>query len=66
MVIINHNGYYTVYGNIASAAVKVGDKVKQGQSLGRLAEDQDNPGHSLIHFEVWKNRTKQDPMAWIR
>lgn len=66
VVIINHDGYYTVYGNIASASVKVGDSVKQGQSLGRLAPDEDDSSHSVIHFEVWKNRDKQDPLGWIR
>lgn len=66
VVIVSHGGYYTVYGNIASASVKVGDVVKQGQSLGRLAPDEENPSHSLIHFEVWKNRDKMDPLGWIR
>lgn len=66
VVIVNHGGYYTVYGNIAQAAVKVGDNVTQGQSLGRLAPDEDDPSHSSIHFEVWKNRDKLDPLGWIR
>lgn len=66
VVIVNHGGYYTIYGNIASAAVKVGDTVKQGQALGKLAGDPDLPGHSSIHFEVWKNREKLNPMSWIR
>lgn len=66
VVIINHDGYYTVYGNLSSASVKVGDTVKQGQALGRLAPDEDDPSHSSIHFEVWKNRDKQDPLSWIR
>jgi septal ring factor EnvC (AmiA/AmiB activator) len=66
VVIVNHGNYYTVYGNISQAAVKVGDVVKQGQSLGRLANDEDNPSHSTIHFEVWKNRDKLDPLGWIR
>ena len=66
VIIVNHNGYYTVYGNLGQANVKVGDKVKQGQTLGRAAEDVDNPGHGMVHFEVWKNREKQDPAAWIR
>lgn len=65
VIIVNHNGYYTVYGNLGQANVKVGDKVKQGQTLGRAAEDVDNPGHGMVHFEVWKNREKQDPAAWI-
>lgn len=66
VIIVNHGGYYTVYGNISQAAVKVGDTVGQGQNLGRVAADEDNPGHGLIHFEVWKNRDKQNPMSWIR
>lgn len=66
VVIVNHGGYYTVYGNISSASVKVGDVVKQGQSLGGLAPDEDNPSASMIHFEVWKNREKLDPQGWLR
>ena len=66
VVIVNHGDYYTVYGNIASAAVKIGDRVKSGQALGKLTIDPDNPGHSEIHFEVWKGREKLNPQSWIR
>lgn len=66
VVIVNHGDYYTVYGNISSVSVKVGDQVKPGDSLGSLAADEDNPGHSSIHFEVWHNRDKLNPEAWIR
>ncbi len=66
VVIVNHGDYYTIYGNIAAAGVKVGDSVKQGQALGRLATDPDTPGHSSIHFEIWKNREKLNPLNWIR
>lgn len=66
VVIVNHGGYYTIYANIASPSVKVGDTVSQGQGLGRIAEDSDSPGHYKIHFEVWKNRDKLNPQAWIR
>lgn len=66
VVILNHDGYYTVYGNLASAAVSVGDKVKQGDTLGSVVSSEDDPSHGLFHFEVWKNRDKLDPSAWIR
>lgn len=66
VVILRHGNYYTVYGNITSPSVKSGDNVKQGQNLGRLGDDPDNGGHGLIHFEVWKNRTKLDPSSWIQ
>lgn len=65
VVIVNHDGYYTVYGNISQASVKVGDHLAQGHTVGRVADDPDNPGHGLLHFEVWKNREKQNPMTWI-
>lgn len=66
VVIVNHGNYYTVYGNIQSPAVKVGDTVKQGTNLGRLAPAEEDPSHSSIHFEVWHNRDKQNPASWIR
>ncbi len=66
VVIVNHGDYYTVYGNIASSAVKVGQAVRQGDTVGHVASDPDNPGVGTIHFEVWKNREKLNPAAWIR
>ncbi len=66
VVILNHGTYYTVYGNIASASVKGGENVKQGQKLGNLSIDKDDPSHSTIHFEVWKKRDKLNPMKWIK
>ena len=66
VIIVNHGAYYTIYGNISSAHVKVGDRVRQGQWLGNLAVDPDNDSHSTLHFEVWRNREKLNPMSWIR
>lgn len=66
VVIVNHGNYYTVYGNIAASAVKVGDNVNAGQGLGRLAPDEDDSSKSSIHFEVWRNREKLNPLEWIK
>lgn len=66
VVIINHGNYYTVYGNLASVAVKMGDEVSQGRVLGKVAPDPDNSSHGAFHFEVWRNRDKLDPSGWIR
>ncbi len=66
VVIVNHGNYYTVYGNISAPAVKVGDSVKAGQGLGGLAPDEDDRNHSSIHFEVWRNREKLNPLEWLR
>ena len=66
VVIVNHGNYYTVYGNISSPTVKNGDTVEEGSLLGVLAKSDDNPDYSSIHFEVWKNREKLDPQAWLK
>lgn len=66
VVIVNHGNYYTVYGNISAPSVKVGDAVIAGQRLGTLAPDEDDRNHSSIHFEVWRNREKLNPLEWIR
>lgn len=66
VIIVNHGGYYTVYGNIAAPSVKVGDMVKQGQTLGSVASEDGDSSHGSIHFEVWRNREKQNPLDWIR
>lgn len=66
VVIVSHGDYYTVYGNLSAASVKTGDSIKAGQKLGALAKDPDNGRRTTIHFEVWHNREKQNPAAWIR
>ena len=66
VVIVNHGNYYTVYGNLSSPAVKVGDKVNAGQKIGTVVLDEDDLSHGSIHFEVWKNREKLNPLEWIR
>ena len=66
VVIVNHGGYYTVYGNIATPSVKVGDSVELGQKLGILALNEEDSNHSSIHFEVWKNREKLNPAEWLK
>lgn len=66
VIIINHGNYYTAYGNLKNPSVKVGDAVKAGQRLGSAAENQDDPGHGELHFEVYRNREKLNPLEWIR
>lgn len=66
VIIVNHGNYYTVYGNIASPSVKVGDMVSQGQALGKLYSDSEDNNRTTIHFEVWRNREKLNPTEWIK
>lgn len=66
VIMVNHGNYFTVYANLISSAVKVGDKVNAGQALGKVASDEDDPNIGSIHFEVWRNREKMNPLEWIK
>ncbi len=66
VVIVNHGDYYTVYGNLGSTNVTVGNNVGTGQALGTAGSDPDDPRHGSVHFEVWKGREKQNPSSWLR
>lgn len=64
-IIIRHGNYYTFYGNIQNIYVKQGDKVKTGQSLGKIYTDPDT-GYSQMHFQLWKGTSKMNPEPWLR
>ncbi|MBK5194931.1 MAG: peptidoglycan DD-metalloendopeptidase family protein [Proteiniphilum sp.] len=63
-VIVRHGDYYTFYANIYDLFVKQGDKVKTGQSLGRIYTDSDS-GISTMHFQLWQKTTKLNPAPWL-
>lgn len=63
MVIVQHGSYFTVYSKLDDVIVDKGDKVSKGTILGyTLAEEN---GKSQLHFELWKDKVKQDPEAWL-
>ncbi|MFV0537104.1 MAG: murein hydrolase activator EnvC family protein [Dysgonomonas sp.] len=64
-IIVRHGNYYTFYGNIQSIYIKQGDKVKTGQTLGKVYTDPDT-GYSEIHFQLWQGTTKMNPEPWLR
>ena len=64
-LIVRHGEYYTFYANIFDLFVKQGDKVKTGQSLGRIFTDPDT-GVSTMHFQLWQKTTKLNPAPWLR
>ncbi|MDH6309000.1 septal ring factor EnvC (AmiA/AmiB activator) [Dysgonomonas sp. PFB1-18] len=64
-IIIRHGNYYTFYGNIQNIYIKQGDKVKTGQSLGKVFTDPDT-GFSQIHFQLWQGTNKLNPEPWLR
>lgn len=63
MVIVQHGSYFTVYSKLDEVSVDRGDKVKKGSTLGYTYADES--GKSQLHFELWKDKTKQDPEKWL-
>ena len=64
-VIVRHGDYYTFYANIYDIHVKIGDKIKTGQSLGSIYTDPDT-GIATMHFQLWHKTTKLNPTPWLK
>lgn len=65
-IIIRHGNYLTVYSNIVSLNVKTGDKVKTGQSLGKIYSDPQQDNLTVLHFQLWKDTQRLNPESWLR
>jgi len=61
LIIIDHGeGEKTVYAHIDKAAVAAGDRVKQGQVIGTLA-DAGPERKTVLHFRIYKDGEPIDP-----
>lgn len=64
--VINHeNGYKTRYAHASKLFLHVGDNVKQGQVIAMCGTTGRSTGTHL-HFEVYKNGVRQNPLAYIK
>ena len=62
-ILIQHGDYFTFYCKLGHVDVKNGDKVKTGQTLGRIDTID---GQTELHFEVWKEKEPENPELWLR
>ena len=62
-VLVQHGTYFTFYCKLGQVNVKAGDKVSTGQVLGRVDVID---GQTQLHFEVWKEKTPENPETWLR
>jgi len=63
-VLVRHGNYITSYNNLENSYVKKGDKVKVGQSLGKIFTDKIN-GKTTLVFVLLKNTVKLNPASWM-
>ena len=64
-VIIRHGNYLTVYSNLSQVYVKAGDKVSTRQAIGKIFTDTENGNATILHFQLWKEKTKLNPSPWL-
>ena len=62
-VLVQHGAYFTFYCKLKSVSVKAGEKVKTGQVLGTVDT---LSGEDQFHFQLWQERTPQNPENWLR
>jgi len=63
-VILRHGSYRTVYMNLTTVTVRVGDKVTLNQHIGNVPSG-NNPNDYTLHFEVWRETENLNPINWI-
>ena len=63
-LIVQHGNFYTVYSNLENVYVEQGAVIKTGEALG-VAKWDEKVNRSKVHFEIWHNKTRQDPERWL-
>ena len=64
-VIVRHGNYLTVYSNLSQVYVKAGDKVSTRQAIGKIFTDTEDGNATILHFQLWKEKTKLNPAPWL-
>jgi septal ring factor EnvC (AmiA/AmiB activator) len=63
VLILNHsNGYRTVYAHLSDITVEESQHVSEGTVI---AKSGDTVAGALLHFEIWRDREKQNPEWWL-
>ncbi|MEL7020407.1 MAG: peptidoglycan DD-metalloendopeptidase family protein [Bacteroidota bacterium] len=61
MIIVQHQGFYTVYSNLEEVFVQKGEAVKRGQIIGVV-----DAVKQEVHFELWKGKQRLNPTYWLK
>jgi len=62
-VVIRHGDFFTVYQNLSTVNVSVGDKVSAKETIGKIRTDAD--GRTVLKFVVSQNSTYYNPTTWL-
>ena len=63
VLILNHNnGFRTVYAHLSDVMVSESQHITEGTII---AKSGDTVAGAILHFEIWKEREKQNPELWL-
>ena len=63
IVILTHSdGYRTIYADLSEVIVAENQKVTAGETIAKSGSSVDG---EILHFELWKDRDKQNPELWL-
>ena len=66
LIILDHgNRVFSLYGNLKSPVVTVGDHINAGQAIAGVGEGEDAQG-SYLYFEIRQDNHPEDPQKWLR
>lgn len=65
-VMIRHGKYFTVYSNLSSVNVAKGATVSTGQSIGKVAVDEEEGQGGKLEFLLMIENKKINPELWLR
>lgn len=64
-VLLCHGNYYTLYSNLETVDVKVGDKLKTNEKIGKVYTDINDNNITLLQFQIWHLNHKLNPSDWL-
>lgn len=64
-IIIRHGNFLSVYSNLTTINVSVGQDVNSYQKIGEI-NLQKGEETAILHFELWNENKPEDPLKWIK
>jgi len=66
LIILDHgNRVFSLYGNLKSPSVVVGDRVRAGQTIAGVGESEESQ-LGYLYFEIRQDNKPEDPQKWLR
>jgi murein hydrolase activator len=70
LIILDHgNRVFTLYGNLKTSTVAVGDRIAGGQPIAKVAErtaESEDLSSGHLYFEIRQDNRPEDPQKWLR